>query len=109
MCSDVARKYPRFLLSHQNWACPQGAESTTCLSNWFRVFVSQFQGIFLSDTAESCQLNHSFEQWLMDVCSNRGYTEEKRTQMLVEWSKAQGQDIAILGKSIFCHCMSVMG
>ncbi|NJM99781.1 MAG: dioxygenase [Phormidesmis sp. RL_2_1] len=48
------------------------------------------KAFFSPDTAESRQLNHSFEQWLMDVCSNREYTEEKRSQMLVEWSTAQG-------------------
>lgn len=48
------------------------------------------KAFFSPDTAESLQLNHAFEEWLMDVCSNSDYPEEKRCQMLVEWSTAPG-------------------
>ncbi len=48
------------------------------------------KAFFSPDTSESRQLNHSFEKWLMDVCSNREHTEEKRCQMLAEWSEVQG-------------------
>ena len=48
------------------------------------------EAFFASDTSESHQLNHSFEEWLMKVCSSRDYSEEERTEMLVHWSEAEG-------------------
>ena len=43
---------------------------------------------FSSSTPESVLLNHSFEQWLMDTCSNKQYTEQEREQRLLNWAKA---------------------
>ena len=45
---------------------------------------------FAENTTESSRLNHQFEQWLQDVCCNRDYQEQERTEMLVHWVKAEG-------------------
>jgi aromatic ring-opening dioxygenase catalytic subunit (LigB family) len=44
---------------------------------------------FLSpETAESRQANQSFEQWLLDTCTNKNLSEEERTSRLVKWEAA---------------------
>jgi len=48
------------------------------------------KAFFATDTCETRELNHSFEEWLMDTCCSAGYSEEERTQLLVSWSDAHG-------------------
>jgi len=42
------------------------------------------------DRAGSHALNESFESWLGDVCTNSGYTERQRSEMLKGWAQAPG-------------------
>ena len=53
------------------------------------------KAFFVPDTAESRDLNHSFEDWLMNACCDREYSEEERSGLLVRWSEAKG--------ARFCH------
>lgn len=48
------------------------------------------KAFFTPDTSESRKLNHTFEEWLMEVCTSRDFSEEERTEMLVHWSNAEG-------------------
>jgi 4,5-DOPA dioxygenase extradiol len=48
----------------------------------------------LTDT-HAQQQNQAFEAWLTDTCANEKYSEEERTQRLIEWKKAPGAQ--------FCH------
>ena len=48
------------------------------------------KAFFATDTSETRELNHAFEDWLMDACCSSGYSEEERAQMLVHWSNAHG-------------------
>jgi len=48
------------------------------------------RAFFAPDTAESRELNHSFEEWLADTCCSSDYSEEERAQTLVRWSEAYG-------------------
>ena len=50
---------------------------------------------FRPSTPESQALNHSFEEWLLKTCSNPGYSEDERMQMLIRWAYAPG--------ARFCH------
>ena len=43
---------------------------------------------FAPETSDSKAMNESFEQWLVDTCSNRTISEEERTQRLVNWEQA---------------------
>ena len=42
------------------------------------------KAFFTADTPESRKLNHAFEAWLINVCSSRDYSEEERTEMLIQ-------------------------
>ena len=48
------------------------------------------RAFFEVGTAESRELNHSFEEWLMKTCCSTDYTEEERTQKLIRWVEAPG-------------------
>jgi aromatic ring-opening dioxygenase catalytic subunit (LigB family) len=48
------------------------------------------KAFFQAGTPETTDLNHAFEAWLMDTCRNADYSEEERTQMLVDWADAPG-------------------
>jgi aromatic ring-opening dioxygenase catalytic subunit (LigB family) len=53
------------------------------------------QAFFIPDSAESRQLNESFEEWLEDVCGSSEYSEGQRYEMLKSWGQAPG--------ARFCH------
>ncbi|MGD7035335.1 DODA-type extradiol aromatic ring-opening family dioxygenase [Methylotuvimicrobium buryatense] len=53
------------------------------------------RAFFTPDDEESNRLNHSFEDWLVNVCSSREIREEERAGLLIRWSKAPG--------ARFCH------
>lgn len=46
------------------------------------------KAFFRPDTAEARQDNHAFEEWLLTTCSRSDYSEEERSQRLVEWARA---------------------
>lgn len=46
------------------------------------------KAFFSSSTSEDRSLNESFEQWLIDVCSNDQLDEKERERMLVNWENA---------------------
>lgn len=48
------------------------------------------QAFFRQDTPEHVALNHSFEQWLLQLCSDSALTEADRTQKLVQWADTRG-------------------
>jgi aromatic ring-opening dioxygenase catalytic subunit (LigB family) len=48
------------------------------------------QAFYQTDTIESQDLNHSFEEWLINACCSADLSEEERAQMLVRWSDAHG-------------------
>lgn len=48
------------------------------------------RAFFATDTTESRELNHSFEEWLAKTCCCSDYSEVERAQMLVRWSDADG-------------------
>lgn len=48
------------------------------------------KAFFQADTPQTRELNHSFEGWLMNTCSNPNCSEEERTRMLVDWVDAPG-------------------
>lgn len=43
---------------------------------------------FTPSTQKSQAMNESFEQWLIDTCSNSQLTEKEREQRLINWDKA---------------------
>ena len=43
---------------------------------------------FASATKEAQAMNASFEQWLIDTCSSKQYTELEREQRLINWDSA---------------------
>jgi 4,5-DOPA dioxygenase extradiol len=43
---------------------------------------------FVPATKETQAMNTSFEQWLIDTCSNNQYTETEREQRLIHWESA---------------------
>ena len=43
------------------------------------------KAFFTPSTKETRSMNVSFEQWLVDTCSNSKFTEEEREQRLVHW------------------------
>lgn len=46
------------------------------------------KAFFAPDTDESKMMNHSFEQWLIDTCSNPNLAEDERKQRLANWQDA---------------------
>jgi 4,5-DOPA dioxygenase extradiol len=46
------------------------------------------RAFFAPETNESKTQNESFEDWLIDTCSNQSIDERKRAERLVQWSKA---------------------
>ena len=46
------------------------------------------RAFFTPGTADSKQANKSFEDWLIDTCSNQNISEEERTKRLVNWEAA---------------------
>ncbi|WP_297186478.1 class III extradiol ring-cleavage dioxygenase [uncultured Porticoccus sp.] len=50
---------------------------------------------FAPESTKSRQLNHSFEQWLLNVCTDDQYLEKERRDLLVGWEEAPG--------ARFCH------
>jgi 4,5-DOPA dioxygenase extradiol len=46
------------------------------------------RAFFSPATTESLTMNASFEQWLIDTCANKQYTEEAREQRLMHWDSA---------------------
>ena len=43
---------------------------------------------FAPSSNETQSMNKSFEQWLIDTCSSNQYSEEERTQKLINWDNA---------------------
>ena len=43
------------------------------------------RAFFAPETSESKTQNESFEDWLLDTCSNKSIDEEERTKRLVQW------------------------
>ena len=48
------------------------------------------KAFFATETVESRELNHAFEEWLIKTCSCSDYLEEERARMLIGWSDARG-------------------
>lgn len=48
-----------------------------------------------AETAETKQLNHAFEDWLLKTCGDADSSETERQQLLVNWADAPG--------ARFCH------
>ena len=48
------------------------------------------KAFFTAETAETRDLNHSFESWLLNTCSNPGITEQERQRLLENWADAPG-------------------
>lgn len=48
------------------------------------------KAFFQPETHASRELNHSFEEWLLETCCNTGYSEDEREQLLVHWADAPG-------------------
>jgi 4,5-DOPA dioxygenase extradiol len=48
------------------------------------------RAFFNPDTPESRQENHAFEEWLLQTCGRSDYSEEVRSQRLVDWANAPG-------------------
>ncbi|MCB2173961.1 dioxygenase, partial [bacterium] len=48
------------------------------------------RAFFQPASPESRELNHVFDSWLQDTCSNPDYSEEERMQMLCRWFDAPG-------------------
>lgn len=46
------------------------------------------RAFFASATKEAQAMNASFEQWLIDTCSSKQYTELEREQRLINWDSA---------------------
>lgn len=46
------------------------------------------KAFFTPETIDSKAMNHAFEQWLIDTCSNLDIDEEERTQRLDNWEQA---------------------
>ncbi len=46
------------------------------------------KAFFSPSTKETRAMNESFEQWLIDTCSNNLLTEEEREQRLINWDSA---------------------
>lgn len=46
------------------------------------------RAFFTPETADSRKANQSFEQWLLDTCSNESISEQERAQRLVNWEAA---------------------
>ncbi|WGL15720.1 class III extradiol ring-cleavage dioxygenase [Microbulbifer bruguierae] len=53
------------------------------------------RAFFSAETAETLQLNESFEQWLHETCTSADMSEPERTQRFIHWDKAPG--------ARFCH------
>lgn len=50
---------------------------------------------FAPESAESTQLNESFEQWLVNTCTSKELSEPARRERLINWTDAPG--------ARFCH------
>lgn len=48
------------------------------------------RAFFAPASAESRELNHSFEAWLQETCCSADYSEAERTRRLVRWADARG-------------------
>lgn len=46
------------------------------------------KAFFESDPNESKAMNEAFETWLLETCSNSGFSEEERRARLSQWAKA---------------------
>jgi 4,5-DOPA dioxygenase extradiol len=46
------------------------------------------RAFFTPETSESKAQNVSFEEWLLDTCSNKDIAEEERSKRLVQWEQA---------------------
>lgn len=46
------------------------------------------QAFFAPETDEARAMNHSFERWLLETCSDRNLSEEEREQRLINWEAA---------------------
>lgn len=46
------------------------------------------KAFFAPETSESKAQNESFENWLLDTCSNQDIDEEERTKRLAQWEEA---------------------
>lgn len=53
------------------------------------------RAFFAPATAESTQLNESFEQWLQNTCASNELSEPARRELLINWTNAPG--------ARFCH------
>lgn len=53
------------------------------------------KAFFTPSTAAMESMNESFEQWLMDTCTNEDFTEQEREQRLLHWEEAPA--------ARFCH------
>jgi aromatic ring-opening dioxygenase catalytic subunit (LigB family) len=46
------------------------------------------KAFFTAPTDETRAMNESFEQWLIDTCSNRQLSEAERERRLIDWDSA---------------------
>lgn len=53
------------------------------------------KAFFSADSQQSRELNYAFEDWLLNICSDKSLSEQQRAQRLSHWSEAPG--------ARFCH------
>jgi 4,5-DOPA dioxygenase extradiol len=53
------------------------------------------KAFFQQGSPENRELNHAFENWLLQTCCNPDYSEKVRMQMLYRWLEAPG--------ALYCH------
>ncbi len=53
------------------------------------------RAFFSADTDQARQNNHDFEDWLVDICTNKSLSEAARREQLANWNQALG--------ARFCH------
>lgn len=46
------------------------------------------KAFFTPETDESKAMNHLFEEWLLETCSDQGLSENERKQRLIDWESA---------------------
>lgn len=46
------------------------------------------KAFFTPETDKSREMNHLFERWLLETCSNQDFSEEERRQRLIDWESA---------------------
>lgn len=61
-------------------------ENVLCIGSGFSFH--NIKEFFAPSTIETQIMNKSFEQWLIDTCSSKIYSEDDRTQKLITWYNA---------------------